>query len=185
MLSRLYANHRAQLWIGFALGVCFGFLLQRSGVTSYDVILGQLLLRDFTVIKVMVSAIVTGMIGVHAMRGLGWVRLHPKPGSIGGTAVGSLIFGVAFALLGYCPGTILGGVGEGALDALVGGLAGILLGTWLFAVAYPRLQKSVLLRGNFGPLTFPALLKLDVWLVVIPAAVLLVLGLWWLESVGL
>jgi len=185
MLARVRANHRVQLWIGLALGVCFGFLLQRSGVTEYDVILDQLLLQGFTVVKVMVSAIITGMIGVHAMRSLGWVRLHPKSGSIGKSIVGSLIFGVAFAILGYCPGTILGGIGQGALDALVGGLAGILLGSWLFAVAYPRLQKPILLKGDFGPLTLPVLLKVNAWIIVIPAAGLLFGALLWLESVGL
>ena len=185
MLARVRANHRVQLWIGLALGVCFGFLLQRSGVTEYDVILGQLLLQDFTVIKVMLSAIVTGMIGVHAMRSLGWVRLHPKSGSIGKSIVGSLIFGVAFAVLGYCPGTIVGGVAQGALDALLGGLVGVLLGSWLFAVFYPKLQRPVLLMGDFGEITLPQLLKVNHWVVIVPLSVLILLLLYVVERAGL
>jgi hypothetical protein len=119
------------------------------------------------------------------MRSLGWVRLQPKPGSVGKSVVGSLIFGVAFAVLGYCPGTIAGGIGQGALDALVGGLPGILLGSWLFAVFYPRLQKPVLLRGDFGKLTFPNLLKVNAWVVVVPAAIAIVAVLFALENAGL
>ena len=185
MLQRIRTNKSAQLVIGLALGVLFGFLLQRSGVTRYDVILGQLLLTDFTVVKVMLTAIVTGMLGVHVMRSLGWVRLHPKPGSVGKSVLGSLVFGVAFAVLGYCPGTISGGIGQGALDALVGGLPGILLGSWLFAVAYPRLQKPVLTKVSFGPATLPEVLKVNAWAVVIPAVITIVGFLVVLEAVGL
>jgi hypothetical protein len=185
MLSRIRSNKRAQIWIGLAIGIFFGFFLQRSGVTNYDVILNQLLLTDFTVLKVMLTAIVTGMIGIHIMRSLGWVQLHPKPGSIGKSIVGGLIFGVAFAILGYCPGTIVGGIAQGALDALIGGLIGILIGAWLFAVYYPKLQKPVLLKGDFGELTLPKLLKVNAWGIVLPAALLIVAALWAIEAAGL
>ncbi|MGD8466186.1 MAG: YeeE/YedE family protein, partial [Anaerolineae bacterium] len=49
-------TNRSQLVWGFVFGIVFGFLLQKGGVTKYDVILGQLLLEDFTVIKIMLSA---------------------------------------------------------------------------------------------------------------------------------
>jgi hypothetical protein len=88
-------------------------------------------------------------------------------------------------VLGYCPGTIVGGIAQGALDALVGGLIGVLFGSWLFAVFYPKLQKPVLLKGDFGEMTLPQLLKVNAWVVVIPAAILLAALLIVLESVGL
>jgi hypothetical protein len=185
MLQNIRSSKKAQLWIGLAIGIGFGFLLQRSGVTNYDTILNQLLLTDFTVVKVMLTAAIVGMLGVHLMRSLGWVRLHPKPGSVGKSIVGGLIFGVAFAVLGYCPGTIVGGVAQGALDALVGGLIGIIFGSWLFAVYYPKLQKPVLLKGDFGEITLPQLLKVNAWIVVIPAAILLAALLFVLQSFGL
>jgi len=84
--------------------------------------------------------------------------------------IGGLIFGVGFAVLGYCPGTIAGAIGNGALDALVGGLAGILIGSGLFAALYPRLSRGILLKGDFGDLTFPRLFKVNDWVIVIPAA---------------
>src|SRR5512137_2931814 len=99
MLKTLHAGKTSQLTIGFCLGIFFGFLLQKGGVTRYDVILGQLLLRDFTVVKVMLTAVVVGKIGVHFLKGLGMAELHPKSGSIGSSVVGGLIFGVGFALL--------------------------------------------------------------------------------------
>ena len=132
-MFKTLADKKVQLTIGLAIGVLFGFLLQKGGVTDYDVIIGQLLLTDFIVLKVMLSAVVTGTLGVHLLRSLGLVRLHPKPGSVGTSIGGGLIFGVGFAVLGYCPGTVAGAVGQGFLDALFGGVAGTLLGTGLFA----------------------------------------------------
>jgi len=185
MLKTLHAHNGAQLAIGLVVGICFGFLLQKGGVTEYDAIIGQLLLTDFTVIKVMLSAAITGMLGVYALRALGWARLHPKPGSLGTSVVGGLIFGVGFAVLGYCPGTLAGAVGQGALDALVGGVVGILIGAGIFAAAYPKLQRPVLSRGDFGQLTLPRLLKVNPWVVVIPAALMLTALLLWMERAGL
>ena len=185
MLSRLHARTQVQLIIGLLTGVVFGFLLHKGGVTKYDVIIGQLLLRDFTVVKMMLAAIITGMIGVHVLRSLGLAELHPKSGSLGGTAIGGLIFGVGFAVLGYCPGTVAGAVGNGYLDALVGGLAGILIGAGLFAALYPKLQASVLDKGAFGDVTWPRLLKVNPWLVVFVLVALLTGLLAWIESAGL
>jgi len=185
MLSFIRKNKRLQILLGLLTGILFGFFLQRSGVTHYDVILGQLLLYDFTVVKVMLSAVITGMLGVYLMRQLGWVRLHPKPGSLGSTVVGGLLFGVGFAVLGYCPGTISGAIGQGALDALIAGSGGIVLGSWLFANWYPKLQKPILSKGDFGTITLPELLKVNAWVVIIPTVIVLTLLLVWIEQSGL
>ncbi len=170
---------------GFLFGIVFGFLLQKGGVTKYDVIMGQLLLEDFTVLKIMLSAVVTGMIGIHLMKSLGWIQLSPKSGSWGKNVIGGLIFGLGFAVLGYCPGTIAGAIGNGYLDALVGGLAGIVLGAGLFAAAYPRLRDGILKKGDYGDLTLPRLLKVNDWAVIIPLSGLLVLVLYLIERAGL
>jgi hypothetical protein len=92
---------------------------------------------------------------------------------------------VGFATLGYGPGTIAGAVGQGSLDALVGGVAGILLGAGIFASLYPRLQKSTLIKGDFGELTLPQLLKVNPWVVVIPVVILLAAILFLLQKAGL
>ena len=184
-LTRIRSSRRAQLGIAAALGVAFGVLLQKGGVTHYDVIIAQLLLRDFTVVKVMLSAMLAGMIGVHALRSLGLVQLHPKVGAAGTTIPGALIFGIGFATLGYCPGTVVGAVGQGSLDALFGGILGVLIGAALFAALFPRLRNTVLGKGYFGDLTFPQLLKVNPWVVVIPVAAGVVGLLYWLESAGM
>ena len=174
-----------KLFWGLLFGIIFGFLLQKGGVTKYDVIINQLLLTDFTVLKVMLSAVVTGMIGLYIMQGLGWIKLRPKAGSWGKNAIGGLIFGAGFALLGYCPGTIAGAIGNGYLDAVTAGLVGIVLGSGLLATVYPRLKEGVLKRGYFGNLTLPQVLKVNNWVIVIPLAVLIVFILYFLERSGL
>lgn len=62
MFKILHAKNNIQLIIGLFIGILFGFLLQKGGVTKYDVIIGQLLLIDFTVVKIMLSAAITGML---------------------------------------------------------------------------------------------------------------------------
>lgn len=185
MFSALHGNRPVQLLIGLGTGFLFGFLLQKGNVTEYNVIVGQLLFQDFTVIKIMVTAMVTGMIGVHLLRDLGLAQLHPKQGSLGMTLVGGLIFGVGFAVLGYCPGTIVAAVAHGKLDALVGGLGGIIVGTGLFAHAFPFLSKTILHKGDFGTATFPELFKVSPWLVILPLSAVLIGFLFWLERAGL
>jgi hypothetical protein len=178
-------DRKRQLVQGLLFGIVFGFLLQKGGATRYDVIIGQLLLEDFTVVKIMLSAVLTGMIGVHTMKRLGWVHLNPKPGSWSQNVIGGLIFGAGFALLGYCPGTIAGAIGNGFLDALTGGLAGILFGSGLFAALYPRLKDGILRAGYYGDVTLPRLLKVGDWTVIVPLGALLALTLFFLERAGL
>ncbi|MEE4176047.1 MAG: YeeE/YedE thiosulfate transporter family protein [Bacteroides sp.] len=179
------AGEKAPLIWGLGFGILFGFLLHKGGVTKYDVIVGQLLLTDNTVLKVMLSAIVTGMLGIYLMKSLRWVKLSPKSGSLGINVIGGLIFGVGFGVLGYCPGTIAGAIGNGYLDALVGGLAGIWIGAGLFAAIYHKVRDGILKKGHFGDITFPGLFKVNDWAVVIPAATIIVLILVWMERNGL
>lgn len=184
MMQKDKKADKAPLVWGLLFGIVFGLLLHKGGATKYDVILGQLLLTDFTVLKIMLSVVITGMLGIHAMKALGWVKLSIKSGSLGMNVVGGLIFGVGFAVLGYCPGTIAGAVGNGYLDALVGGVAGIIIGSGLFAALYPRLKGGILAKGDFGDLTLPRLFKVNDWMVVGPVALGLVLLLVALEMAG-
>ena len=109
-----------QLALGLLFGLAFGFLLQKGGVAKYHILLGVLLLEDFTVIKVMLSAIIVGMVGVLTMNRLGLVELHLKPTRYAANVLGGLVFGVGFALIGYCPGTGAAALGQGNYDAIGG-----------------------------------------------------------------
>lgn len=185
MLTALHQQKKAQMVLGLLIGIGFGFLLQKSGVTSYSVVIGQLLLSDFTVLKMMLSAVMVGMIGFHLLKRMGLVQLHVATGSLGSSLTGGIIFGLGFALLGYCPGTVAGAVGQGALDALFGGVLGILIGAGLFARIYPSLNAGILHAGEFPAKTLPELLKVNEWLVIIQVVALLAVFLLMLEYLGL
>jgi hypothetical protein len=56
----LVADPPSKLMLGLATGFVFGFLLQKGRVTKYQVIVGQFQLRDFTVLKTMLTAVAVG-----------------------------------------------------------------------------------------------------------------------------
>jgi len=183
-LAAIRSGRRVQVVLGLATGICFGFLLQKGGVTDYGVIEGQLLLADFTVLKLMLSAVAVGMVLFHILKHLGYANSHAAEGHLGSNVIGGLIFGAGFALLGYCPGTVAGAVGTGALDALFGGMVGMLLGAGFFASLYPVLKKKILLRGPFPALTVPELLRLNLWIVILIMEVCIIGLLLLLEYTG-
>ena len=90
------------------MGVLFGFLLQLGKVTSCNVIENQFRLRDFTVLKVMGTAIVVGGIGVLLLVDTGNTKYYVKDANMLAVALGAALFGVGMVVYGYCPGTALG-----------------------------------------------------------------------------
>ena len=155
----------SELLYGLVTGILFGFLLQKGRVLRYDKQLGALRFQDFTIIKFMLSHIAVAMIGVYLLADAGLVKLSIKPTILGGVIVGGLLFGFGWGLLGYCPGTSLGALGEGRWDALWG-IAGMLVGAGLFAEAYPLMKSTVLTWGNYGKITIPQLLGVNHWIVI-------------------
>ena len=149
--------------MGGVTGLAFGFFLQKGGVTRYSVILGQFLFKDFTVMKIMLTAIVTGAIGIYGMRSLGMdVALHVKTAAVLGNLSGGLIFGAGMALLGYCPGTGVAAVGEGSRHAIFG-VMGMIVGAGLYAEAYPWIKSEVLSVGDMGKVTLETVTGLSAW----------------------
>ncbi|MGL5205985.1 MAG: DUF6691 family protein [Acidaminococcaceae bacterium] len=169
---------------GLITGILFGFFLQKGRVLRYDKQIGALLLQDMTIVKFMLSHIAVAMVGVYFLYDMGVVKLSLKPMIAGGVVLGGLIFGLGWGLLGYCPGTSLGALGEGRTDALWG-IAGMLVGAGIYAEAYPYLLKTVLTWGNYGKITIPQVLGVNHWLVIIPFVILTVMLFKWFEKKGL
>ena len=163
---------------GLIAGMFFGFFLQKARVIRYDKQLGALRLMDMTIVKFMLSAILVSMVGVYTLLDLGLAQLSVKPTVLGGNIVGGLVFGLGWGLLGYCPGTAVGALGEGRRDGLWG-ILGMLVGAGLFAEAYPGLKKTVLTWGDFGKITVPQVLGVNHWFVIaILIAAILALFRW-------
>lgn len=162
----------ALLGLGLVFGFAFGFLLQKGGVGTYHILIGQLLFQDWTVAKIMVTAIIVGMIGIFTLNHFGKVTLHTKPTKLASNIVGGLVFGAGFALAGYCPGTAAAAVGQGSWDALFA-MAGLVVGSWVFAEKSDTLKQSIEKVGDFGKLTFFDVLPLPKSAVIMLAVVLL------------
>ncbi len=171
-----------QLVLGLLFGLIFGFLLQKGGVAKYHILIGVLLLENFTVIQVMLSAIVVGMIGIFTLHAMGMVELHIKPTRYGANILGGLLFGIGFALLGYCPGTSAAAFGQGNYDALVG-ILGMMVGSYVFAEVSAWFDRTIAPWGNRGQLTLPDFVGISPYAFVPVAALLLVAVLVALELV--
>lgn len=169
------------LLLGAATGFVFGFLLQRGGVTRYRVILGQFLLRDFTVAKVMLTAIVVGGAGIYGMRAAGIdFALHVKSAALLTNAIGGVIFGVGMAVLGYCPGTGVAAIGDGSRHAIAG-VCGMLCGAALYAEVHPWLQGRLAGTAAYGKATLATTTGLSPWWFIAGLAIVAALGLAALE----
>ncbi len=154
-----------KLLLGLLSGILFGFLLQKGRVAKFRVIVGQFLLKDWTVVKVMLTAVAVGAVGVWAMLALGLTTLHIKPAAFGGVVAGGLLFGAGMAIFGYCPGTSVAACGEGRRDAMVG-VVGMLVGAFIYVVAYPALQGLITGFGDWGKVTVADVTGLSPWIFV-------------------
>jgi uncharacterized membrane protein YedE/YeeE len=152
-----------KLLLGLFTGVLFGFLLQKGQVAKFSVIVGQLLLRDWTVVKIMLTAVAVGSIGVYGLVSLGLASLHVKPALLGGVLFGGLLFGAGMAVFGYCPGTSVAACGEGRKDAAVGVL-GMLTGALAYVWFFPLHQPALKQFPDWGKVTLPEMTMTSPWL---------------------
>lgn len=150
------------LWAGVGFGFLFGVLLHRGGVTDYNVIVNQFRFRDFTVLKVMFTAIVVGGVGVAVLHGQGLANFHIKPATMLAVVLGAVLFGIGMVLYGYCPGTGIAAIATGKLDALAG-FAGMLVGAAAYAFSYPWIAAHVLPIADLGKKRLPDLAGIPEW----------------------
>jgi hypothetical protein len=155
-------SKEAALWLAPLFGLAFGWLLERGRVLDHNVIVNQLRLKDFTVLKVMLTAILVGGIGVYGLVELGFARWHLRDANIGGAGLGGLLFGVGMAIHGDCPGTGLAAAATGRTHALVGVL-GMVAGGIAYADAFKAMRGSVLAWWNLGRVTLADVTGLPLW----------------------
>lgn len=141
------------LFLGLITGIAFGFVIFKYGASRYENILNMLRLKDFGLLKFMMTAVMVASVGIFLMDGV----IYIAPAQILRLAAGGLIFGVGFALLGACPGTVLVSFGEGKKDSWYGILGG-LLGTAVYAHIYPAMDKMFIAPVNLGNMTVHSLL---------------------------
>lgn len=146
---------------GLLMGVVFGFALEKARVFEPGVIVGQMQLSNFIMLKVFLTAVATGAVVLAILHGMGMVKLYPKAALYWADGIGGLILGAGIALAGACPGTVLAQIGAGYRDAIftvLGGLAGAVA----FSYAEPALQPYLLADGG-GKITFADLTGIPYW----------------------
>ena len=133
-----------------------------------------MLLKDMTIFKFMLSAILVGMVGIQLLAGLEIIKLGHKPMNVGAILIGGSLFGLGWAIMGFCPGTSIGAIGEGRWHALFA-VAGMIAGAALYAELYPFLKSTVLAFKDFGKIGLseisglkPGLLVVIFWAAIIP-----------------
>lgn len=165
----------SELILGLVIGIAFGAILQLGGASSYHKILGALLLKDMAIIKLILTAIAVGTVGIYALDLVDMANLSIKPTYIAGIAVAGLIFGVGFAVAGYCPGTCVVAAGAGKTDAIVTIIGG-LFGALLYSFLYPSFAGLIRV-GNYGEITLPSLFGVDgIWIAIPFSAILFLLA---------
>lgn len=174
----------SQQILGLTTGIIFGFLLQKGRVLRFEKQIGAMLLQDMTIMKFMLSAMLVGMAGIYVLTDAGLITLSHKTMNVGAVTLGSVLFGLGWAITGYCPGTSLGALGEGRLHAVFA-VAGMLVGAALYARAYPVLKMSILAWKDAGKVSVPEMLGISPWPVVASFWIITLLLFLWFERKGL
>ena len=164
---------------GIVMGFVFGFALEKSRVFEPGMIVGQMQLRNFIMLKMFLTAVATGAVVLAVLNGFGFVKLAPKAALYYADVAGGLILGIGIALAGACPGTVFAQIGAGYRDSIFI-LAGGLSGAVAYSYAEPSLKQTVLANGS-GKLIFSDLLGIAYWQGALALAAILVVILFALE----
>lgn len=159
---------------GLLAGILFGYVLENAGFGSPRKLSAQFRLQDWSVLKVMFTAVVVAAIGLWLAKAWGWIDAGsyyiPTP-FYWAILVGGLLIGAGFALGGYCPGTSVVGLAGGRLDALVF-MAGMVLGTALFARGFGSLEGLYYAAEGPQGQTLMDLTGIPEWLVLLVLVVM-------------
>ena len=170
--------------LGLVTGLAFGFLLQKGRVLRYDKQVSAMLFTDMTILKFMLSAIIVGMFGILAMNDLEIIKLSHKAMNVGGIVVGGALFGIGWAVMGFCPGTSVGAVGEGRWHAIFG-VIGMIAGAAVYAELFPFFKSTVLTWADFGKIGLPEALGVNHWVVAVIFTIITIAMFRWFEKKGI
>ncbi|MNS81248.1 putative inner membrane protein [compost metagenome] len=161
-----------ELLYGLLVGIGMGALIQRVRASSPAMIASNLRLENLSIIKFMALTIAVGAVGASLLSLVMPMHVVIKPTYVLGVLGGGLLFGIGFALAGYCPGTCVVGAAEGRKDALFTLLGGV-VGAGVFTLAYPWIEAVFIRPLNFGKLTLADLFHAPALAVAIGLALIL------------
>lgn len=139
---------------GLFVGVFVGFVMQRGRFCMNSAFRDIVVLKDYTLIKTVILALLVGLAGFAIMVSAGLITLNPKPLWWGANLIGSFIFGIGMVVAGGCASGITYRVGEGMVGAMTAVL-GLAIGGYLTAAGFlngiaSTLQKSTMITAADG-----------------------------------
>lgn len=150
---------------GLITGIIFGFLMQKGRVVRFEKQVGALLLKDMTILKFMISAIMVGMVGIFILNGAEVIAFSHKAMNVGAVVIGGALFGAGWAVMGFCPGTSVAALGEGRIHAIFA-IAGMLTGAAVYAELFPFFKSTIMTWKDFGKIGFPEAMGISPWIII-------------------
>lgn len=172
------------LVLALVIGVAFGAVLERGGLGNARKLIGQFLLTDLTVFKVMFSAILTAMLGLFFLSAMGLLNvqlIEISDSYLLPQVIGGLLLGAGFAIAGYCPGTTLVGMATGKTDALYC-FIGLFVGSWLFSLSFSVIE-SLYSSTQLTDDHLSQLLNVQAGTIIFAIIVIAIAGFWLSEKI--
>ena len=162
-----------------ATGLLFGFVLEQAGFGSPCKLTAQFRLTDWSVFKVMFTAIIVAAVGILLLQvdnTFGSQGFYVAETYLWGTVIGGVLIGAGFAIGGYCPGTSVVGLGSGRIDGLVF-MLGMVIGIWAFAGVYDSsVIQTIVTSAQVSARTVPELLGVSPWVIVAAMILMAIAG---------
>jgi len=156
-------------------GILFGYVLEQAGFGSPCKLTAQFKLTDWSVFKVMFTAIIVAAIGILLLQvnnTFGSAGFFIPQTFLAATAFGGALIGAGFAVGGYCPGTSVVGAMSGRIDGFIFAF-GMVVGIWVFSGVFDtEWMHSILSSGKVTEKTLPQLLGVSPWIVVLAMIVM-------------
>ena len=163
-----------ELLTGLITGILFGFLLQKATVTKPSVIKRQLILKDFTVMKVILTAIATGGALLYIIKAFtGHTEFIISTTTLKAALIGGGLFGIGMAMLGLCPGTCVGALAEKNRAAAIG-FVGMIFGALLYKGSFAWITKNLKPSCEINKQTLAQYLNVSPWLIIAPICAIVI-----------
>lgn len=149
-----FINEPGMIIIALLAGLAFGYILVSVGMLNSRKISAVFYGEDWSVMKIMFSAVVTTMVLTFTAYYFGLIDINMVQMAnvnLSGQIIGGALIGAGMVIGGYCPGTSIAAGMNRKIDAWIY-IGGFFVGVFVYGVAYPFVSEYIL-SANLGKLT--------------------------------